>query len=523
MPNIEQYSVSPAQVALRPSDLGTSAAEMAGRRIETYDRQIGEDFGRTISQVGSQIGQAVERHQTQAEISHGGSAFAQGWNDLTTQWNTLAQRSDPNDTSVAQGFTEKVFDPWAEKFVDAFNTDGGRQWAEERVNSLRMHFADKMSADMSTRAGDALVQNTANVAQQTMGMVHADPTALPDALKYIDDYWNGLTTYHHGNLTADQVSKYSIAVDKIKSEVAKAAIQGMAETNPDEALKDLHSGQFDKYLGGDIPQLENYIRAQQRLKVEQARSDLVEKTRAENQASVDAAKNYMSQLKIGDDGHGTVPQGWFQQIAKDPRVKPSEMAALIQFGRGVQKDVVTSEPGLLHSMMERVMKPAGDSERLTLDEIATHVGKDLSNGDADFLRSWMKPPTPQNEYDHSLITQTVNEARSKLAQKDIMTGGRDPVGEEAMSRFETYFYRALQKATAPADQGGLGLTVNQALDKDGKDYILKDRPIESFGLQGDDLIAALQKYKAVYSTQPTQGGNTSATKPSLDDIFSGKK
>src|SRR4029077_5046817 len=98
--------------------------------------------------------------------------------------NEPVSKSDPNDTSIMQGFKEKILEPGIERFNQAFEGAPARaqQWALTRTNQLREHFSEKMSADMATRAGVAVHQNIGALERNYSATVGNDPSALPSVI-----------------------------------------------------------------------------------------------------------------------------------------------------------------------------------------------------------------------------------------------------------------------------------------------------------------------------------------------------
>src|SRR4029077_19101524 len=101
--------------------------------------------------------------------------------------NEPVSKSDPNDTSIMQGFKEKVLEPGIERFNQAFEGAPAKaqQWALTRTNQLREHFSEKMSADMGTRAGQAVHQNLATLERNYSNTVMNDPSSLPHVAESI--------------------------------------------------------------------------------------------------------------------------------------------------------------------------------------------------------------------------------------------------------------------------------------------------------------------------------------------------
>src|SRR5262252_1873306 len=112
MPELKEY-VNTQNI--QPTDRGTEARVMEGRRIGQFFNQRVEslrDFGnRTAQEIGGAIrdaGDAAAQYVAHREISQGIATYAQMQDDLTNKWNDIAKKADPNDPSVRQEFIEKT-------------------------------------------------------------------------------------------------------------------------------------------------------------------------------------------------------------------------------------------------------------------------------------------------------------------------------------------------------------------------------------------------------------------------------
>src|SRR5262249_5908293 len=149
---------------LQPTDRGTESRVQQGRRIGAAYNQVAESLRDMGHRMGQQLGGAIRdagdaavQYQTHREISQGVGSYALLQDSLITQWNDLAKKADPNDPTVRQSFIEGTLTPGLQKWADAFQTEGGQKWAQERQRALLDHMYEKTAADMGTLAGQAVV------------------------------------------------------------------------------------------------------------------------------------------------------------------------------------------------------------------------------------------------------------------------------------------------------------------------------------------------------------------------------
>src|SRR5262245_26389185 len=161
MPNIKSYNTP--ELGLRPTEVGVEATAAVGRRAGTMFREAAgalQDLGNRIGSTVRDAGDAYVAYQEHREISAGAPNFAAMRDNLTTNWNETVKDADPNDPSTAKKFREEVMEPAIDKFKSGFTTQGGQNWAQSHTDSMRNHFFEKTSADMSTMAGKAAIVNS---------------------------------------------------------------------------------------------------------------------------------------------------------------------------------------------------------------------------------------------------------------------------------------------------------------------------------------------------------------------------
>lgn len=248
MPNIK--TLDAPQLAIQPSDIAASTAREAGTAENIYARETGQAIGTGIARLGGQIGQAVDQANTMQWISHGAATYASLHSDLTQKWNDTASKTDPNDTSIAQGFREQTLGPALDNFQQAFDGAPPRvqEWALQRSEQLRQDFERKVAADMSTRAGLAMHQNITNMERSYSNTAELDPTALPHIAESVKTDVDALIK-SNPFITADQAARVkSELVPNTLKTIAQSAFIGMARANPDGAKLALDKGQFDDYF-----------------------------------------------------------------------------------------------------------------------------------------------------------------------------------------------------------------------------------------------------------------------------------
>ena len=260
--NIAQYT-SPID-RIEPSEHGADAMAAAAIHEGRMYNQAGADYQSGIDRVGGAAAAVVDQHDTFQEISQGAHLLAAGTGDMHDQWNQMVEKADPNDKSIQGTFLDNTLEPFLDKFQSAFTTTKGQDWALKQADYMRQHFTDTTSADMVTRAGNAVLLNTAGQANQLKNSVYKDPSSLDLAFKQVDDYYNAAVEHNSGLINEKQMAKVDEARTDAKNEIVKNAIKGYADKgDPDRANALLASGNYDAYLPkNEADTLSKYIDTQ---------------------------------------------------------------------------------------------------------------------------------------------------------------------------------------------------------------------------------------------------------------------
>lgn len=514
MPNIQEYDNPIA--AIRPDETGIEAMARSGRIIREDFREAGTAVGGAIGQVGSKIAENIEKHNTAAEISAGAAHLVTLQDKLTQDWNTQAKNVDPNDQTIGQTFREKTLQPAIQDWQDKFTTDGGKQWAAMQGAHLTQHLYEKTSADMATRSGDAMTVNLDILKNRASQAVYGDPTSLNMTLGLVDNSVKALVD-NSPNLTGDQAAKAQTTLTQhIKTEIAKSAFMGMADKNPDLAEQALRGGQFGDYVDGT--QAHQYLNMIKHTKEADARMARMEARQARQEAGEVASNKFFTLLTDPNK-----PGDYIQQMMKDPSIPPEKKPTLFHMAEAYGRTPEASTaPGLLNDFTTRLALPQDDVRFPSQEEVFKHVGKDMSNQDANFVLSRINPKDPNARADNMMLAGVMKEANQVLNPKQAAFGfaGTDPAGMHAQNRFETWFLPEYER------QLKAGKTPQELLSPDSPNYLLKGNKLQQFAPSATDavngirgLIAKPAEPSAV--TAPTEGGITERMRR-LKAILSGQ-
>jgi len=450
MPQIQEFNAG--QLSLRPNDAAVEGAVQAGRRIGAFSQQVAQETRQTTAEFSGdlkQFGRAYEEHQTQAEVGQGLATFATGFNGLTQQWNDFAKDVDPNDTTAGQRFREQTVQPWVDQFTASFKTPAGQKWAQAKAGELAQHMFEKTAADMSTKAGDAVIQNAETLKNQLSQMVMNDPSSHDIAQ---ETYRSGIQALldHNPNLTAEQASKISAHyMPAGGEELAKSAVYGIAGNNPQAAREALASGKFANYLDGDqVKALDGYAQTVQRAGQEAAKAQVAEQRKSED----DAFKTGVGQMQLSmvqPDG-SILPSASFYKnvltLAQMPGAgrNPAELKALVDMAATARKNqedhtFVQSDPSTYTSLTSRVGLPPTQNGLSAMEVNQAYAQGRLSDHDFTKLHEMVeKAGTDKDPAEKELIKR----------RTEFLEGMKPGVGDvgplgtflkpEAASRFYSF-------------------------------------------------------------------------------------
>lgn len=362
--------------------MAASTAREAGVIGNRFIREAGTSLGTGIARLGSPLQDYVDKAQAHVDsqaISQGSTAYSGLFGDLTQQWNKLASQSDPNNTSIRQGFSEKVLDPSLQKFRDSFNDSSPQvqQWADQRVNTLRQHFTEKTIADMATRAADASHQNIATSERNYSQTLMYDPSALDHVTEaFSADVKTMLES--NPNLDAQQAAHiHDVLVPAALQRMAKAAAYGIGSKDPQALISAIDAGKFDQFF--DAGEKQTAIKLAEQVQHEQLARQEHEQAvadRQKKQLQQDTADQYVQSILTGKSIKG---------YETDPKLSGAERENITNFQHQHMMQLrertdTTPHPEQYRSLLNTLFdKAQSDPNNLSVQPIREAFQKGLLN------------------------------------------------------------------------------------------------------------------------------------------------
>ena len=460
--NIQQYTSPIDQI--HPSEVGADALAQAGRHIGAEYKEVGQEYGHAIDAVAAPVAKIIDQHETLNEISQGSAALAAMHNNLTTQWNAMASKADPNDKSIQGTFLNDTVEPQLQQWQSSFSTEKGQDWALAQADSMRMHYTEKTAADMSILAGTARVKNLTTQLSQLSNVAYNDPSSINQSFAQVDSTLAAAKENSDGIMTPEQLTKLdSVALD-MKNEMTKNAIKGYADSDnpngPKAAKAILNSPDYNQYLKPKEQQkLGDYIDNQSSAR------DVEQQQKVQQQQAQQTAAN---QQEV---------KGIFSQIASGQGYLATQAFANQKLSTQQKNDLVAQKNGILSLPQDFLTSPAyGDGfskvaqgvysgQPITARALTAGVRRqEITPAGAVQLQAISdKMKTPEGLAEVNAQTQVLQQMKTQ-----IIKGGpnaADPAGEKIYNGMLNSFYASWDAGIKS------GLTPAQMADPQSKDYI----------------------------------------------------
>lgn len=435
MPRIPEYEAP--NLALPTADRAVEARSQAGRRVSAMYEDAGgsiRESGRMITQTGARaadvmkdLGRIAENQIAHREVSQGAADFAKLQDGIQREWDATVKNADPNDPTVAQQFLEERVRPQIEQFTNkGFLSERGRAWAESHGISLQQHMWQKTAADMSTMAGLAVKLNAEQTVNRLSSTVRQDPSSLDFALRTAESSIGGVVETSPTLTPAAAAQARGALTLHAKEKIVLSYLQGVAEKNPDEAVKIVESGKYADFIDGQA-----------------AKQILAEVKRQKTADRVD--ENYrrhnaeLERKQASDEAEGQ----WLKAIYSDD---PAEKLR-------VSPRAIVNDDRLSNQTKEKMI---GIVEREMKPETSARVSADTSR--QLFERIYLPTGDPNKITDIGPITQArIDGKLSKADYKELreeITLARTPEGDRLGTARTEFFKRYSATIDTAMDLGG---------------------------------------------------------------------
>jgi hypothetical protein len=351
--------------------------------------------------------------------------------------------------------------PELTRFLGSMKTEGGKDFAAEAAARVQAHLDAQQVAQAQQAAQDQFVGKMATLKSNLVNMARSDPTSHDLALDLADITMRGMTQAHGAPQEA-----HDALLGGMQSDIAHAAIEGLANVSGDAARKALTSGRLADLIPDEAKAgLSSYIDNMAATRNVDATARQAEVARQHIQMSNQGAQEWLSSMTHPTTGQLQFPDNWGQRMLNDPRMSPMDKAALQGAYRNLldNGNPAQSDPAVVHDLLSRAALPHNDPDNPSVGEVLSHAGRGLTLADAQMIAGRSGPQDPLTD-----------QSTSRIA--DVLDGARQQIGNQsAFGRFVNWLLPAVRSGAS--------------LDPNAKEYALTPERMATFQPTGDDIIA----------------------------------
>ena len=426
------------------------------------------ESGRAISRFGehlTDLGDSVYRRQEQEETSNINAEFSTLSADVTTELDEQVRDGTINAQEYAEKLQERI-----NKFDQNIETGAGRRSFERNSAQLQSQAFKRASRGQAIVAGARAEANVKTEMGNYSSSLFNDPGNFDvyhqRMFDSIDDQ------VETGALKASDAEKLKYAAG---SDLAKSAVRGWAQLDPNVAEQKLTSGEFDRYFDGDTKaQMQGYIN-QQRTAGETEKNRVEAQIKKAEKARTDAW--YETNLSKIIQGNLDT-----KQIMNSP-LKPREKMSLL---RAVNANAIrggTSNPRVVNYIRQRILLPAGDPYKIVdVQQFIDRVGIDLSMTGLGKLNSFLQK-TPEGQAMVDKERRLMDFAKKGIANRGFMSSGfgTDINSEKNISQFMDDYQAAKQAMIKE------GKNPSALVDPNSKEHYFGNK-ISAYRLSGQQVV-----------------------------------
>jgi hypothetical protein len=435
------------------SDRSSESAVRAGREVDANAQTVAGAYralGGIADSTINTVGDVAVKHMQAKEINNGAPAFTGLYIAMEKDWNERLKNS-PDDPNLQSKFLQD-HEERLQKFKDSFFTEGGRNWAESRIDSLRQHMAVKTTADSASATSDQIGVKLDQTVNSLSSMTRTDPASIKFNIENYSKTVDALVD--NSGLTGTQASKVKEQLRQAGLEkIVKSGVWGAIAKNPTEGLKLLEDPEIMKYVNG----VEAKTFAKQAEVLNRQSATLQRQIDA--QVQKDQANEFSKKLTsaVLKNPQGTLPRNYYQVLAEGaaalPGMTDENMRSLATFGDTWQRkdQIVNPDNATIESLNRRIGLPKTDPDFPTIYELAGHFGRGaMTKEQFTTYKSVVEASDPQLNAANSAFAKVMESMKSAVTGANA-AGIKYPDLEIRFGQFEMEARRRFNLAYS---QGG---------------------------------------------------------------------
>lgn len=426
MPRIKIYEQQTnAPDLTRSAEVNPNQAAQAGKNIAA------------IGQMFSEAGEIGAKVKEQMEISDTTAGMAELQTKYTQRWNDELQKGKIDREKFMQDYDEDLA-----KIGDNLTTRGANTFLTRSGSSAKNHFAESLSAGEAELRSVKTKENYHNTRKQYTSSLLTDPSSFKTIQEQHSHYIE--TLVETGGL--DQKTAASFRLEG-ETDIAKSAVRGWIDLNPQDAKAQLDAGKWDKSFDGDVKkqllgEADSMLRAN-RADAERAEKE-AEKALTERQKAIQ--NDFLVRMVEGKLSAKEI-------VHSD--LEPTGGGSKAQFLSMLETDnkrdnKITTDAGVFTDLFRRTHLPDGDPDKIT-DENSfnAYLGRGLTIADIGKLRKeFQGTGTVAGKEEAALKRNIMNIAKSKLTKSNPMMGLKDPEGDTQFASFTSTFMEEFSRQRA---------------------------------------------------------------------------
>lgn len=463
MANIKGYE-APSGIGLSPTETGIEAFAGAARRMGAYGNQIADaknQEGRQIASSITDVGSVVTTYVDQKDRSDISAAATGTLAKLDRDWALLTKGNgldkndpnyvppaDPRDPTIAAKFMEENVGPALDKLNGIAIGENGNKFAESKIEQIRDHLSQKVTADMSTMAGQAAILQDRQTTNNLSNLVTTSPDfhSVDMALQMHKEAAAGAKSNPNiSGVQAGQLDEhFQLSQEQI---VHAAAASAISKAKDPVATADAFSRRYPDYIKGDaVNQLAKAAQTQTKANLYYDKQvEVLQKQQAVQAVHAASAKTINDNVSVDPQTNEvTVKPKFFKDALDIARNNPDAPNAaetvrtMIGWGQAQQSKerVIVDNPAVVTDFSNRLFDP---NKPLTeMDLMRASTKGDISNQTYTKFKG-MISDLEQTPLKGPVYQTTMKAAHSALVLSGVGIPGKDDKGEQNYALFVQHF------------------------------------------------------------------------------------
>lgn len=425
-----------------------------GRRASADDFTAGGLGG--IGQAIAQTGDMMAKRQEQQEVSDLTAKMAETHAKWTVDFKDRVQKGTLEPDKFMEDFDDDLG-----KLSENVSTFGGSQYLKRAAAQMRGHFTEATAAGASELAAKKAVADYTGSLNSLSSALVNDPSSFEFARQMHEEGINGLVA--NGGLPAEHADKLKIAGAQ---DLAKSAVRGWIDLNPEMAREQLRSGKWNGLIDGDVKhqmfgEVEQAIRAKELEK---------ERQRKEQERALEEQRKTTQNDFLGKMTQGALSTKEILNSNLEAFGSGSKKQFLDMLEENTKHGGVRTDPATFIDLFNRIHLPEEDTKKLRDENDLNQylIARRLSFEDLNRLRGEIQgKKTAEGAIEAELKKGVGDIARGMLTKSNPLMGIRDPIGDEQYQKYMTFFL------TEYAAQRKKGKTAVELLSPESPDYLGK--------------------------------------------------